>query len=509
MRRKVVLIAFFFALLLPFDTFAGGAQTDPFLTQQQIQQQQQQAAAAQTQAQQPMFNRLLQNFITVLVGPSGTPANGIIGTIRDQWVPTFMRILFALEILFIGAMMLTGQVDSIGSLLTKLVVLGLLTALALNFTIISIRIKNGMIWIITQFVGPFTGANPNFTVQGLLNDPTMILTWAYNNLINVYHQGLDQMWGGSTFGAKIIAALKTPGYAIIFGIIDLLEQLAFVVLVVELVVAQIEFYIMLLFGLIFCPLVVFEPLRFMGTRSFMAVIGQTIKLGMTVAVICIGLNVMSGMSDQLLPLNLQGQAPGLDMSVFFGCLATTLCIVFLAWQVPALAMGFISGNPSLGAGGAIGFAVGMASTAVALGRGIGNLVNGNIAGAARQAGGAVNHSASAGRGSSGTTAVSSAPTSGAAGYFQPQSSGSGPESGGASPQGGSGVTVSPSGGGGGGGSKSGAVSPSVNPTSSGSSGTGSSSGPAGQLFQPGGSAPPAASAPASGGGPTPSGGRTL
>ena len=431
MRKPVLFLAFLILLVPPSFVFASGSQeATPTDQQQQVQK--------QPTGNHPILNQIINDFDTVLVGPSSSQASqGIIWKVNHNFVPKLFYSLLCLELIFIAIQMMTGKITDIGQVVGKVLTLGFIYYLVSHFVPLSTQFKNGFLWVIDQFLTPQGSPNTKFTLSAatMLNDPTIIMTWASDNIIAKVHEGIKNLLninvvintGVIGFPGALI------GEAIIFGIEKFLIMLAFTILAVEIVIAQIEFYIILLFALILVPFTVWEPMRFIGTRSFSAVIGQTLKLAMTVAVITIGMHVIEGLGTQLVPANL-------TFTTMFGVFAATAVLIFLALQVPTLAMALISGNPGLSAGGFFGNMAGIIGGLVSVGAAAFTLgtslltTGGGVSQATSQSGtgGGPSYAVNA----SETASITSGPTSGgtpsggAQGLFQPPPPSGSPPSGG-------------------------------------------------------------------------------
>lgn len=446
MRSTVFVFTLALLAFVPIGAFANGTQEH----QQQQQQEQQQNQNNSQRFPHPILNQIVNDFNGVLFGASADQQSwtgqngrgaGLIGAINHGFVPVIFKTLFFLEIVWIAAQMILGKLNDPSDVIFKFFALFFCYYLVNNFVIISTVFKNGFLYIVNTYLlpGPPGGTKEstafNLSAASMLNDPTTIMTWASDNIVRKMHQGawnlfqavLSNTVTGRGPGIGSGAMLAMGGEYVMFGIEKLLIGLAFAVLAVELTIAQIEFYIVLLFALIFVPFITFEPLRFVGTRSFMAVIGQTIKLGMTLAVITIGMHVIEGLGSQLVPANI-------DLTTEIGVFAATLVLIFLAIQVPTLALSFITGNPGLSSGGFFGNMAGIGGAVVAVGATLfsagASLLGGRgaISDAGRQSGGSSSQPAYAVAPATSTVSVTAVPTYGAAGagaqeVFRPAPSG--------------------------------------------------------------------------------------
>jgi len=137
--------------------------------------------------------------------------------------------------------------------------------------------------------------------------------------------------------------------------------LAFFVLAVQLFVTIIEFKLTSLAGFVLVPFALWNRTGFLAER----VLGNVVSSGVKVMVLAIIVGIGSGFFSQFTSA-LQGQQP--DIGQAMTLVLASLSLLGLGVFGPGIASGLVAGAPQLGAGAAIGTAVGAAG-AVALGGG--------------------------------------------------------------------------------------------------------------------------------------------
>jgi type IV secretion system protein TrbL len=148
--------------------------------------------------------------------------------------------------------------------------------------------------------------------------------------------------------------------------------IAFFVLAVQLFVTIIEFKLTALAGFVLVPFALWNRTSFLAER----VLGNVVASGIKVMMLAVIVGIGSGFFAEITAA-LQGQEP--DIGQAMTLVLASLALFGLGVFGPAIASGLVSGAPQLGAGAAIGTAVGAAGT-LALGAGA-------ALGAARMAGG--------------------------------------------------------------------------------------------------------------------------
>lgn len=148
--------------------------------------------------------------------------------------------------------------------------------------------------------------------------------------------------------------------------------IAFFILAVQMFVTIIEFKLTTLAGFILVPFALWNRTSFLAERVLGNVVSSGIKVMVLAVIVGIGANFFSQFTTAL-----QGQEP--DIGQAMSLVLASLTLFGLGIFGPSIASGLVAGAPQLGAGAALGTAVGAA--------GITMLAGGATMGAARAIGG--------------------------------------------------------------------------------------------------------------------------
>jgi len=135
--------------------------------------------------------------------------------------------------------------------------------------------------------------------------------------------------------------------------------LAFFILAVQMFVTILEFKLTSLAGFVLVPFALWNRTSFLAER----VLGNVISSGIKVMVLAVIVGIGSGYFSQFAS-SLQGREPDLEQAV--SLMLASLALFGLGIFGPGIASGLVSGAPQLGAGAAVGTAVG-AGAALAVG----------------------------------------------------------------------------------------------------------------------------------------------
>ncbi|MBO9669540.1 MAG: P-type conjugative transfer protein TrbL [Sphingobium sp.] len=149
--------------------------------------------------------------------------------------------------------------------------------------------------------------------------------------------------------------------------------LAFFILAVQMFVTIIEFKLTSLAGFILVPFALWNRTSFLAERVLGNVVSSGIKVMVLAVIVGIGSNFFAEFTSSM-----QGQEP--DLGAALSLVLGALSLFGLGIFGPGIASGLVSGAPQLGAGAALGTAVGAAAVPM--------LAGGAAMGAARLAGGA-------------------------------------------------------------------------------------------------------------------------
>jgi type IV secretion system protein TrbL len=133
--------------------------------------------------------------------------------------------------------------------------------------------------------------------------------------------------------------------------------LAFFILAVQMFVTIIEFKLTSLAGFILVPFALWNRTSFLAERVLGNVVSSGIKVMVLAVVVGIGSNFFSEFTTAI-----QGQEPDIGQAMSLALAA--LSLFGLGIFAPGIAAGLVSGAPQLGAGAALGTAVGAAGVAL-------------------------------------------------------------------------------------------------------------------------------------------------
>ena len=148
---------------------------------------------------------------------------------------------------------------------------------------------------------------------------------------------------------------------------------AFFILAVQMFVCILEFKLTSLAGFILVPFALWNRTSFLAERVLGNVVSSGIKVMVLAVIVGIGSNFFTEFTDAL-----QGQEP--DIGQAMSLVLASLSLFGLGIFGPSIASGLVAGAPQLGAGAALGTAVGAAGMTM--------LAGGAAAGGARALGGA-------------------------------------------------------------------------------------------------------------------------
>ena len=173
----------------------------------------------------------------------------------------------------------------------------------------------------------------------------------------------SQMLGFTTFFDNFITIM-------VLLIAWVIVILAFFILAVQLFITIIEFKLTTLAGFVLVPFSLWNRTSFLAER----VLGNVVSSGIKVMVLAVIVGIGSGFFSQFVDA-LQGQEP--DIGQAMSLLLASITLFGLGIFGPGIASGLVAGAPQLGAGAAVGTALGAGAafavgggTAVAAARGV-------------------------------------------------------------------------------------------------------------------------------------------
>lgn len=235
-------------------------------------------------------------------------------------------ILLFLQVVIFGLELATQKYNDVPQLLWKVFVTMATFFVVHNYSDLAIIFNNSMSQI-AGVVGDFDASGVDIT------RPSNIMNYAYNDIIHPVEVALT---GKGFLGTTDILV------SIWVLLIQVAVMLSFTFIVLQYIIAVIEFNLILAMGTIMVPFILFKPTEFIGSKAFSAIVGQGIKLG--IVSLITGLAIVVYKQTVFIPT-----AEQLDFGVVFQLVSVSLIICFVTMQAPGLAAALISGTPSLGA----------------------------------------------------------------------------------------------------------------------------------------------------------------
>jgi len=256
--------------------------------------------------------------------------------------PNAMWLLYTLvriEVVVICLWWAFGKMDVPTLILKKIVLLSILFWLLTMYPRVLFILQDTMVtWGLTLGGNAFTPAD--------LQNPSRIAAAGLTVTKPIWQQISSLSW--YSWGSML--ELEFAGIVII---------ISYFVLAIQLFLTLVEFWLISFASLILIPFGAFNSTAWLAEGVLKTILGLCVKLLVLSTIISIGVPLIEMMSIPNPP----------TLHDCFGVILASLTLAFLAWQAPAMAMGMISGRPSLTAGTAAGTAAGAAFAASKAGRG--------------------------------------------------------------------------------------------------------------------------------------------
>jgi type IV secretion system protein TrbL len=286
----------------------------------------------------------------------------ILSKINDI-TPYTWKLLLAmatLNITWLGIETVLGKYE-LAQLIEKMVVLGISIFLIKNLAYISQTFLSSLLKL--------TGMDTE-----ILEHPEIVFDFVHRDILDPVNAIAQSRTVNSINPLETISAfIRNIPFYLTFGIVTIAIYICFSIVVVQLVLNYISYYIILFFGLILLPFSIFRPLEFIGKNVFKALLTQALTLAVIVFVATLGLGIFKTMmtSAALQMFNPTGKNLLANMLVLLGSI---LAYCFICLQAPAIVMGIISGAPTLGAGGFFSTMAGIGAAAA----GAAHVVSGGV-----------------------------------------------------------------------------------------------------------------------------------
>jgi type IV secretion system protein TrbL len=251
-----------------------------------------------------------------------------------------------------------------------------------------------LLWLLTQWPTLMSDFIDSCIAWGLVAGGGGITSADFRSPGNIFTLGIEVFMVLLTQATQIGGLLDIPrallmgGVTILLGIIILL---AYTILMFQVAVALLEFYLGASISILLLPFGVFRPLAFLAEKTIGYVIASGIKL--------VVLSFIVGVTRPFLEkLSLGTGAPLVSLQTVQDTIGYAIGVCFIAyfaWKGPAIAGGLLGGGPALAASSAIQsvvsagavVAAAVASGGAALGAGIAGARGVTALGAAYQQGG--------------------------------------------------------------------------------------------------------------------------
>ncbi len=315
--------------------------------------------------------------------------------------PTLNTIFFYLaiaEFAFFGLYMALGKNQSFPAIVEKLLEFGFLYYVFENFPKLAGQFLNGLLYLTHGMMGS-TSESAALVVQS----PDQLILDGYKNVL----APMNQYFANQPELSLMNIGSFLPGLAamLAFGVAWLAAGACFIVMAIQLAIAQIEFKIILAFAWMIMPFSVFKPLEFIARPSITAIVAQCFKvvlIALTTSLIAaayvtvINQNYIDSTVAQIkYNEGTSGASGGTSQTVFdvmYAVMAISAFSIFLSLQVPAMVAPLVGGLPHLTASGMFQNVVAAARAIGAVGRG----ANGTVGKAADGVAASINKSSSGG-----------------------------------------------------------------------------------------------------------------
>jgi type IV secretory pathway TrbL component len=288
-----------------------------------------------------MVSEILAGYIDVMPGA--------INSVRPNLM-YLMYILTVLNIAYLGINIALNKVRN-EEIIEKIFFLLVTVFLVRNYVFIGNIVKYGIVQLSAKFAD---------MDMSLIDHPEQLFSYFYDNIIVPYVDGMEAFiaqvsgdigddWGVSAAITALGATVKGYILQLFFNIFTLVILICVVIVIVQIVLTHINFYITLFFGQITIVTTLFEPTRFIGQNALKSIITSAITMGVTVFVAAVGMLVLRNINVNAWAVAHTSFIEALAAQ--WVMLASVIIYVFLCLKGPALIMSLISGMPTLGAGG--------------------------------------------------------------------------------------------------------------------------------------------------------------
>ena len=297
-----------------------------------------------------------------------TPSSGILTSLLNDFQNIFIAGLGNIKM---DALWLLGALITLDFLLA--VLLNLDNPDQLKMMIEKVLKYGFFIYIVTNYSQLANVILKSFSKIGIkaggygislnkIADPSAIAEYGMHVAQPIFNHAASYHGWNALFNIGDIINCNIVGYLIVG---------CFFFMGIQFFLTYLEFYCIGCLALILIPFGVNKHTAFIGEKAIAAVFSFGIKL-----------MVLSFIASAAIPLVSRWVIPSNpSLQVMFHILLGSLAIAFLAWSAPNIAMGLLSGSPSLSAAGAVGGLVAGGAAAVGAKMALLNAVGGAMRGA--------------------------------------------------------------------------------------------------------------------------------
>jgi type IV secretion system protein TrbL len=236
-------------------------------------------------------------------------------------------ILLGIDLVLFGIAVARGKHNSLGDLVMKMMVVSVSFFIIFNFQSLAHQFQEYLVRLM-GLAGRGMGAKEN------------INTYIYNPAL-ILDQGLEKVLNPLYEASNSVGGLKIRIRAIIF-LVGAIAGTCFLIVTLQLIMAVVEFHLVVLVGSALLPFTLFAPLAFIGKRVYEAVIAQAIKIAVVGLISSISVSVIISAMPAAASID-----DILTLDYLIQVVALSCFMAVLAFTIPAVASALVSGAPGL------------------------------------------------------------------------------------------------------------------------------------------------------------------
>ena len=266
----------------------------------------------------------------------------LIASFQNGWnnilpdITNLFAILLVIEVILFGLVMALMGKGSYADAVWKAFVIGVWGWVVFNFPALSLAFFNSLI----QIGFSAGGLDPNVNAtQDLLLDPSQIA-------------GL-----GLTASAPLADSIANVGWnfadALVMGIAYLVIMICFLIFAIQVFLCQIEYYLAAAIIGVFLPFALMSPTRFMAEKALGAIFAISVKVGVISFLISVSNPIINNVATTAFRDAAGVPLANIEWNDLWVVLLISLTMAYMAWQIPGMVAGLLTGTPSLSFGSAI------------------------------------------------------------------------------------------------------------------------------------------------------------